>query len=251
MMIEFLSFFDTLSTPTLGQSHFWSQASALFQVVLIDIVMAGDNAVAVGLAAAGLAPAQRKKAIMWGLIGAIVTRIIFVLLTVELMKIIGLLFAGGILLMWVAWKMWRELREQSAQHQAENALEHATGVDIDHDGATSQSIVTAKPKSMRAAITQILIADVSMSLDNVLAVAGAAHKHPLILVFGLILAIILMGAAAHVIANVLHKYRWIGYIGLVIILFVAVRMMWEGGHQILEHKEVWAPFVKQTLGVSL
>lgn len=238
-MPDFLNFSDP--------SMLMSQASALIQVILIDLIMAGDNAVAVGLAAAGLAPNDRKKAIMYGLIGAIVTRIIFVLLTVELLKIIGLLLAGGVLLMWVAWKMYRELREQEQQKEAEADLEAATGVDIDGDsviGGTQLSTeaaakaVPAKTKTMRAAIIQILIADVSMSLDNVLAVAGAAHQHVTILVFGLILSIVLMGVAAHVIANVLHKYRWIGYVGLAIILFVALRMIWEGGHQVYEQLHV-------------
>lgn len=243
-------FEDLLSNPHLPLMI--SQVSAFFQVVMIDLVMAGDNAIAVGLAAAGLPADKRRQAILWGLVGAIVTRIVFVLLTVQLLKIIGLLLAGGILLVWVAWKMWRELREHEAESKAEASIEDATGLDI--DGNASMSGVLSgdrKPKTLQAAIIQILVADVSMSLDNVLAVAGAAHDHVVILVFGLILAIVLMGAAAHVIANVLHKYRWIGYVGLVIILFVAVRMMWEGAHQVYEHKEVWLPFVEQTLNVKL
>jgi len=215
-------------------AHLASQGSALVQVILIDLVMAGDNAVAVGLAAAGLPAEQRKKAIMWGLVGAIVTRIIFVLLTVQLLQITGLLIAGGILLVWVAWKMWRELREQAQEHEAEDLIEDATGVDIDQSGTIAKSAATGvKPKTLRAAIIQILIADVSMSLDNVLAVAGAAHSHVEILVFGLILAIVLMGVAAHVISNVLHKYRWIGYVGLAVITFVAGRMIWEGHRDVV------------------
>jgi YjbE family integral membrane protein len=191
-----------------------SQIWALTQVVLIDLVMAGDNAVAVGLAAAGLPKEQRQRAIMYGLIGAVVTRIAFVLMTVQLLQIIGLLIAGGILLLWVSWKMWRELRDSH----------HDTGLD------TSDEALSAikKPKTMRAAIIQILVADVSMSLDNVLAVSGAAADHVQILVFGLLLSIALMGVAAHLIANILHKYRWIGYVGVVIIFYVALHMIWVG-----------------------
>ena len=246
MIIDFLQASDW--------SHLISQGSALFQVILIDLVMAGDNAVAVGLAAAGLPAEQRKKAIMWGLVGAIVTRIIFVLLTVQLLQITGLLIAGGILLVWVAWKMWRELREQNQEHQAEESLEEATGVDIDQSGTVEKAKPSGvKPKSLRAAIIQILVADVSMSLDNVLAVAGAAHQHVEILVFGLILAIILMGAAAHVISNVLHKYRWIGYVGLAVIAFVAGRMIWEGHRDVvvdLNKVDAYNQFMPEFLDIS-
>jgi YjbE family integral membrane protein len=241
---------DLLNNPQLPL--LLSQASAFFQVVMIDLVMAGDNAIAVGLAAAGLPADKRRQAIMWGLIAAIVTRIICVLLTVELLKIIGLLLAGGILLVWVAWRMWRELREHDEEIKAEASIEDATGIDLDSSPSMSGAIAAGKkPKTLRAAIVQILIADISMSLDNVLAVAGAAHDHLEILVFGLVLSIILMGVAAHVIANVLHKHRWIGYIGLLIILFVATRMIWEGSHQVYEQKDVWLPFVEKTLNVKL
>lgn len=208
--------FEELLTP--------SALSALLQVLMIDLVLAGDNAVAVGLAAGGLPPDQRRKAIFWGLVAAVVTRIGFALITTQLLGIIGLLFAGGLLLLWVCWKMWRELRQQAVHEevQAEAAL--------DADPATEPKV---KPKTFRAALVQILIADVSMSLDNVLAVAGAAREHPGILVFGLVLSIALMGVAAHAIARLLHRYRWIGYVGLVIVLYVALHMMWEGGHQII------------------
>lgn len=194
--------------------------SALLQVLMIDLVLAGDNAVAVGLAAGGLPPEQRRKAILWGLGAAVVTRIGFALITTQLLGVIGLLFAGGLLLLWVCWKMWKELRNQAVDDEAD-----AEAV-LDADPATEP---TDRPaKSFKDAFIQILIADVSMSLDNVLAVAGAAREHPGILVFGLVLSIALMGVAAHAIARLLHKYRWIGFVGLVIVLYVALHMMWEG-----------------------
>ena len=196
-----------------------SALSALVQVLLIDLVLAGDNAVAVCLAAGGLPAEMRRKAIFWGLAAAVVTRIGFALITAQLLGVVGLLFAGGLLLLWVCWKMWRELRDQA--HADEVAAEAA----MDSDPTTEPKV---KPKTFRAALIQILIADVSMSLDNVLAVAGAAREHPAILVFGLLLSIALMGVAAHAIARLLHRYRWIGYIGLLIVLYVALQMIWEG-----------------------
>ena len=200
--------------------------AALFSVLMIDLVLAGDNAVAVGLAAAGLPPEQRRKAILWGLAAAVTMRIGFALITAQLLGVVGLLFAGGLLLLWVCWKMWRELREQASGE------EEVAGAVMDADPSTEPSgaIAARQPKSFRAAFTQILIADLSMSLDNVLAVAGAAREHPAILVFGLLLSIALMGVAASFIARLLHRYRWIGYIGLAIVLYVALHMMWEG-HQ--------------------
>ena len=194
--------------------------SAFFQVLMIDLVLAGDNAVAVGLAAGGLPVEQRKKAILYGLIAAVAMRIGFALITTQLLGIVGLLFAGGVLLLWVCWKMWRELRDQAEHDEAE-----AEAV-LDDNPATEPTV--RQPKTFRAAFTQILIADVSMSLDNVLAVAGAAREHPYILVFGLLLSIALMGVAATWIARLLHRYRWIGYLGLAIVLYVALHMIWEG-----------------------
>lgn len=199
--------------------------AALIQVLMIDLVLAGDNAVAVGLAAGGLPEKDRKKAILWGLIAAVVLRIGFALVTAQLLGIIGLLFAGGILLLWVCWKMWREMRDQAAHDEA------LAGHALDDDPTNDAPI---KPgKSFKSAFLQILIADVSMSLDNVLAVAGAAREHPGIMVFGLLLSIALMGVAATFIANLLHKHRWIGYVGLLVVLYVAVNMMWEGHRQIV------------------
>ncbi len=203
--------------------------AAFLQVLMIDLVLAGDNAVAVGLAAAGLPLEQRRKAILYGLIAAVVMRIGFALITTQLLGVVGLLFAGGLLLLWVCWKMWREMRDQ-----AEPEEEAAEAV-MDDDSATEPSAAVAarQPKTFRAAFIQILIADLSMSLDNVLAVAGAAREHPAVLVFGLVLSIALMGVAATFIARLLHRYRWIGYVGLVIVLYVALHMMWEGHIQVV------------------
>jgi len=203
-----------------------SALAALFQVLMIDLVLAGDNAVAVGLAAGGLPHEQRKKAILWGLAAAVVIRIGFALITTQLLGIIGLLLAGGLLLLWVCWKMWRELRDHA------RAEEVAAGAAMDDDPSTHPNVKPAK--SFKDAFVQILIADISMSLDNVLAVAGAAREHPGILVFGLLMSIALMGVAASWIAKLLHRYRWIGYVGLVIVLYVALHMMWEGHRQVVD-----------------
>jgi YjbE family integral membrane protein len=219
---------EFLSSPELA-----SQATALGQVLMIDLVLAGDNAVAVGLAAAALAPELRKKAILIGLAAAVVLRIGFALITVQLLAIIGLLLAGGILLLWVCWKMWRELQEQRTHDQAEAEAELATAMSAHHGGGPPPEALGLKQKSFGAALIQIMIADVTMSLDNVLAVAGAAHEHPWIMVFGLILSIALMGLAATFIAKLLTRHRWIGYVGLVIVLYVALHMVWDGGRSVI------------------
>ena len=209
-----------------------SQLAALFQVLMIDLVLAGDNAVAVGLAAAALAPEQRKKAILIGLAAAVLLRIGFALITVQLLGIVGLLFAGGLLLLWVCWKMWREMREQATHDQAEGTAEMDIALAAKKGTAATPEELGIKRKTFGAALLQIMIADVSMSLDNVLAVAGASHDHPMIMVFGLLLSIALMGVAATFIAKLLSKYRWIGYVGLIIVLYVALHMMWDGHRQI-------------------
>ncbi|MDH4984723.1 TerC family protein [Aminobacter anthyllidis] len=198
--------------------------TALLQVIAIDLVLAGDNAIVIGLAAAGLPADQRKKAILVGIAAATVLRIGFALITQWLLAIGPmLLIAGGLLLLWVCWKMWRELSVSHEQeHEATEALSDA---DYDKDG----KIAGRGPrKTFAQAAWQIVIADVSMSLDNVLAVAGAAMDHPTVLVIGLALSIALMGFAASFVARLLHKYRWIAYIGLVIILYVAVKMLLDG-----------------------
>lgn len=210
------------------------QLAAFFQVLLIDLVLAGDNAVAVGLAASGLPAHQRRRAILVGLGAAVALRIGFALITVQLLAIVGLLLAGGFLLLWVCWRMWRELHERGREEQAQGelALEDATGVDVNVQ-PTLGTRRSPRVKSFRSAFLQILVADISMSLDNVLAVAGAAREHPTVLVFGLLLSIALMGAAASLIAKLLHRFRWIGYVGLAIVLWVALSMIWEGHRQVV------------------
>ncbi len=201
--------------------------SALFAVIGIDLVLAGDNAIVIGLAAAGLPREQRGRAILIGIATATVLRIIFALLTTQLLQIVGLLLAGGILLLWVCWKMWRELRQDhAAEVEAEEAL---SGEDLNADGTIAGR---APHKTLAQAVTQIVVADVSMSLDNVLAVAGAAREHLSVLVIGLVLSIALMGLAASFIARLLNRHRWIAYVGLSIILYVAVKMIWEGFHEV-------------------
>jgi YjbE family integral membrane protein len=201
---------------------------ALLQVIGIDLVLAGDNAIVIGLAAAGLPKEQRSKAILVGIAAATVMRIGFALMTTQLLEIVGLLLAGGLLLLWVCWKMWQELRAGAHAHDIE-AVEALANADLDADGAVADD---APKKSFRQAATQIVVADVSMSLDNVLAVAGAAKDHPTVLVIGLALSIALMGFAASYIANLLNRHRWIAYVGLAIILYVALKMMWEGWHEL-------------------
>lgn len=198
-----------------------SGLTALLQVIAIDLVLAGDNAVVIGLAAAGLPPELRGRAIMVGILAATVLRIAFALLATQLLALTGLLLAGGILLAWVCWKMWRELR----QDHDNDATEALTNTDINADGTVAGGI---KRKSFAAAAWQIIIADVSMSLDNVLAVAGAARDHFSVLVIGLIISIGLMGLAASFIARLLNRYRWIAYVGLAIIVYVAGNMIWHG-----------------------
>lgn len=201
---------------------------ALMQVIGIDLVLAGDNAIVIGLAAAGLPKEQRGKAILVGIIAATVMRIGFALITTQLLEIVGLLLAGGILLLWVCWKMWQELRAGAHQHDIE-AVEALADRDIDADGAVADD---APKKTFAQAAWQIVIADVSMSLDNVLAVAGAAKDHPTVLIIGLVLSIAMMGLAASFIANLLNRHRWIAYAGLLIIVYVALKMMWEGWHEV-------------------
>ncbi|MCU0838667.1 MAG: YjbE family putative metal transport protein [Rhodospirillales bacterium] len=201
--------------------------AAIFTVVLIDIALAGDNAIVVGMAAAGLPTEQRRKAIIIGIAAAAGLRIVFAVFTMQLLQIIGLLLAGGILLLWVAWKLWRELQsgELAEEEEGEQVLEDVTAP------------TTVPVKSFSSAITQIIVADVSMSLDNVLAVAGAAREHMFALIFGLALSVALMGLAATLVARVLHRYRWLAYLGLLIIVYVALKMIWEGSIEISDALE--------------
>lgn len=198
--------------------------TALLQVLAIDLVLAGDNAIVIGLAAAGLPKDQRNKAIVIGILAATVLRIGFALITTQLLALgPGLLVAGGLLLLWVCWKMYREMTVTHEQEQdAEEALLNR---DTDDDGRIAGG---APRKTFAQAAWQIVIADVSMSLDNVLAVAGAAREHPTVLVIGLAMSIALMGFAASFIARLLHRHRWIAYVGLIIIFYVALKMMYDG-----------------------
>lgn len=183
--------------------------AALAQVVLIDVTLAGDNAVAVGMAVAGLPPAQRRPAVLLGVAGATIIRVALGTIALELLAIIGLLLAGGLLLLWVCWKMFRELRHNTPAH------------------------AMARPhKTLGQAMLQIVLADLSMSLDNVLAVAGAAHGSPWVLASGLVLSVVLMGIAANQVAKLLERQRWIAWVGLLIVLYVALRMIWDGAFSV-------------------
>lgn len=202
---------------------------ALVQVVLIDLVLAGDNAIVIGLAAAGLPAHLRRKAILFGVLAATGLRIVLALVTVQLLSIVGLLLAGGLLLLWVCWHMLVELRDtELAELHAHEALADA---DLNANGVIGPR---AKTKKLGAAIFQIVLADLSMSLDNVLAVAGAARDHVPALVFGLALSVVLMGFAATFIAKLLGRYRWLAYLGLAVILFVSLRMVWHGAAEVME-----------------
>lgn len=188
------------------------ELAALAQVILIDVTLAGDNAVVVGLAVAGLPAHQKRPAILLGILGATVIRIALGAIALQLLEIIGLLLAGGILLLWVCWKMFRELRRP-------------------HGHATAE---TGETKTLRQAMIQIILADVSMSLDNVLAVAGAAHGSTWVLAVGLLLSVVLMGLAANLIASLLERWRWIAWVGLLIVLYVAAMMIWHGAFEVAE-----------------
>ena len=194
-----------------------SQLYAFASVVIIDLVLAGDNAVVVGMAASGLPPEQRRRVITIGIVLAMVCRIAFALIAVQLLAIIGLLLAGGLLLLWVAWKMWRELHPSAEVREA-----------------LAEGNPHPQVKTQGTAILQIAIADVSMSLDNVLAVAGAARDHIWLLIFGLALSIALMGVAAGFIARYMERYPWLSYIGLAVVTYVALSMIWHGAEEVLD-----------------
>lgn len=200
---------------------FTPEALAVFgQVLLIDIVLAGDNAIVVGALAAGLPAKDRQRVILVGIMAAFVLRIIFALAATWLLTIVGLVLAGGLLLLFVAWKMWRELRQPPHNENAAHI---------------------AQPRTFAAAAFQVALADVSMSIDNVLAVAGAAREHPGIMVAGLVLSVALMGLASTFIAKLIERYQWIGYIGFAMIVFVAGKMIWDGWHQV-------QPFAQRLVG---
>ena len=184
-------------------------AAALIEVILIDIMLSGDNAVVIGLAVAGVPEAKRQRVILLGVCAAAVMRLVLTLFALQLLAIIGLMLAGGLLLLYVASKMWREIKAQAGAHDK-----------------------AAAPKTPLQAILQIMLADLSMSLDNVLGVAGAAHEHPLVLVFGLALSVVLMTVAANLVAKLLGKHRWLAYVGLAVVALVAVQLIWEGSQQV-------------------
>jgi YjbE family integral membrane protein len=196
------------------------QLSALAQVLIIDLTLAGDNAIVVGLAVAGLPAEQKRRAILVGIAGATILRIVLGAVTVQLLAIVGLLLAGGLLLLWVCWKMFRELQ---AQRHARHAV--------------------AASKTLPQAMLQIIVADLSMSLDNVLAVAGVAKDHLWVLVVGLSVSVMLMGLAANLVANVLERHRWVAGVGLLIVLYVAGTMVWDGAEEVL-------PYVRRTLRLT-
>ncbi|MET1110828.1 MAG: TerC family protein [Allosphingosinicella sp.] len=185
------------------------------QVLMIDIMLAGDNAIVVGALAAGLPPDQRRKVILIGILAALVLRIAFALVVTQLMQIVGLTFAGGLLLLWVSWKMWRELRHSGQSHGSPEV-----------EGDEGSGLRPAR--SFASAAWAVAVADVSMSLDNVLAVAGAAREHPGILIIGLLLAVALMGVAANILAKYIERYRWIAWVGLAVIVYVAGKMIYDG-----------------------
>ena len=190
------------------------QFSSFLQVVLVDLVLAGDNVIVIGMVAATVAADQRRRVILVGIAMAALMRVGFALVTIQLLQVVGLLLAGGLLLLWVAWKLWRDLR--FSPKQDENGSPH-------------------KPNSVGNAMFRIALADLSMSLDNVLAVAGVARDHPVILVFGLALSIVLMGVGATVVARALERHHWIGYAGLGVILYVAASMIWTGATDLIPH----------------
>lgn len=197
--------------------------AALLQVILIDIVLAGDNAIVIGIVAARVPKANRPRVIFWALVVAVVLRVLLATVTATILQIIGLMFAGGLLLLWVAWRLYREIRHSERKKIDLQKIRYASEEETE-DPATGLTV--------RKAIVQVALADLSMSLDNVLAVAGAAMDHVWVLTVGLLLSIALMGVAAAMIANLLQRYPWISYAGLIIVLYVALRMIWMGGWEI-------------------
>jgi YjbE family integral membrane protein len=198
------------------------EMAALFQVIMIDLVMAGDNAIVIGMAAANVAAEYRKRVIFWGLCAAVILRIAMALVASQLMTIIGLTLAGGILLLWVSWRFYRDIRKPKEEDEGARVAA----------GGSPTNAGSAGKTPMGQAIWQIFVADVSMSLDNVLGVAGAAREHPYILAGGLLLSIILMGFAASGVAKILQRYHWVSYVGLLIVVYVALTMIWDGANQV-------------------
>jgi YjbE family integral membrane protein len=213
-----------------------SEVTAFLQVIMVDLVLAGDNAIVVGVVAASLPKEQRARVIFLGIAAATVMRVGFAVVTTQLLQIIGLTLAGGLLLLWVCWKLWREVEAQRKERKAEAALAAASaaGGSVASGHAHPHGHAKPPPKTMGQAVMQIVLADLSMSLDNVLAVAGIARDHAWVLVFGLVLSVALMGAAATLIANFLRRWPWLVYIGLAIILYVACHMIYDGSLKVYD-----------------
>jgi len=204
----------------------FAEFSAFLQVVFVDLILAGDNAIVVAMAVVGLPAEQRARVLIIGIVAATLMRVLFALVTIQLLNVLGLGLAGGVLLLWVSWKLWRELKAQREEDQAAEDID-----DIVH--GTPLRHPDAPRKTMRQAVTQVIIADVSMSLDNVLAVAGIAREHQWVLVSGLVLSVAFMGLAAAYIARLLARHHWIGFLGLAVIFYVALMMIWDGAQQII------------------
>jgi YjbE family integral membrane protein len=218
-----------------------SEITAFLQVIMVDLVLAGDNAIVVGVVAASLPKEQRARVIFLGIAAATVMRVGFAVITTQLLQIIGLTLAGGLLLLWVCWKLWREVEVQRKERKAEAALAAATaggGGSVAMGHGQAHGHAKAPPKTMGQAVLQIVLADLSMSLDNVLAVAGIARDHAWVLVFGLALSVALMGAAASLIANFLRRWPWLVYIGLAIILYVACHMIYDGSLKVYNAAQI-------------
>lgn len=216
-----------------------AELSALLQVIMVDLVLAGDNAIVVGMVAASVPREQRAKVLAFGILGATVLRVGFALITTQLLAVIGLMLAGGILLLWVSWKLWRDIQEQRRERRAAHAAEEAAAAVLEGGiAALASAPDPVQPKPLRKAVVQIIIADVSMSLDNVLAVAGIAREHEWVLIFGLALSIAFMAVAATVIARLLKKHHWLAYVGLAVIFYVACAMIWDGTVDVMNKTEI-------------
>ena len=215
-----------------------SELSALVQVILVDLVLAGDNAIVVGMVAAGLPAADRKRVIFVGIAAATIMRILFAAVTVQLLKIVGLILAGGLLLLWVSWKLWREIedrrKEVAAAKMVADVVIEGDGGDIPEAEPEPDTSEEAPPrKTRRQAMFQIVVADLSMSLDNVLAVAGIARDHTWVLITGLVFSVAFMGLAAAYIARLLERHHWIAYVGLAVIFYVAIEMIATGAQDLM------------------
>jgi YjbE family integral membrane protein len=210
------------------------EISALLQVIMVDLVLAGDNAIVVGMVAAGLPREKRARVIFLGIVAATVMRVGFAVVTTQLLQIIGLTLAGGLLLLWVCWKLWREVETQRKESKVAAAGHGNPPFGPALANVPKERLPKAPAKTLRQAILQIVLADLSMSLDNVLAVAGVALDHPWVLVFGLALSVALMGAAATLIANLLKRWHWLVYVGLLIVFYVACHMIFKGSLAVLK-----------------